>query len=206
MGSVGYRMVREFRDALAEQVFKPLTAACRQADPEFDYTGEFGQIERPLWKLVTERPPHLLDPRFRSWDEQLLAAVDAVIEPSSEEGEDEEPPPLAERTWGRRNTAAIGHFFSRSVPLAGRWLRMPADPLPGDDDVPRVQRPSYGASQRLVVSPGYEEEGFFHMPGGQSGNPLSPHFDDGHTAWVRGEATPFLPGPAAHTLTLRPGH
>ncbi len=204
VGSVGYRLVREFRDTLAAQVFPPLTEACRKADPEFDYAGEIGQAEGPLWKLVTQRPPHLLDPRFRSWDEQLLAAVDAVIEPPSEEGEGEEPPPLAERTWGRRNTAAIGHFFSRSVPLARRWLRMPGDPLPGDDDLPRVQRASYGASQRLVVSPGREEEGFFHMPGGQSGNPLSPHFDDAHGSWVRGEATPFLPGPPANTLTLRP--
>ena len=36
------------------------------------------------------------------------------------------------------------------------------------------------------------------MPGGQSGQPLSPFFLAGHEVWVRGERTPFLPGPAVH--------
>jgi penicillin amidase len=42
------------------------------------------------------------------------------------------------------------------------------------------------------------------MPGGQSGNPLSPFYRAGHEAWTRGEPTPFLPGPATHTLRLQP--
>jgi penicillin G amidase len=70
--------------------------------------------------------------------------------------------------------------------------------------MPRVQSPSFGASERFVVSPGREAEGIFHMPGGQSAHPLSPFFRAGHQAWVRGEATPFLPGPAVHRLTLQP--
>jgi penicillin amidase len=81
---------------------------------------------------------------------------------------------------------------------------MPADPLPGDADMPRLQGRSHGASLRLVVSPGHEAEGIFEMPGGQSGHPLSPFFRAGHEAWVRGEATPFLPGPTEHTLELKP--
>ena len=81
---------------------------------------------------------------------------------------------------------------------------MPADPLPGDIDMPRVQTPTFGASMRLVVSPGHEAEGLLHMPGGQSGHPLSPFYRAGHEAWVKGEPTPLLPGPAEHTLTLTP--
>jgi penicillin amidase len=42
------------------------------------------------------------------------------------------------------------------------------------------------------------------MPCGQSGNPLSPFYRAGHEAWVRGDPTPFLPGPKAHVLTLTP--
>jgi penicillin amidase len=56
----------------------------------------------------------------------------------------------------------------------------------------------------MAVSPGREEQGYFHMPGGQSGHPLSPHYRDGHGAWVHGEATALLPGPAVHTLRLVP--
>ena len=42
------------------------------------------------------------------------------------------------------------------------------------------------------------------MPGGQSGHPLSPYYRAGHEAWVAGEPTPFLPGPAVHRLRLEP--
>lgn len=62
----------------------------------------------------------------------------------------------------------------------------------------------YGASQRMAVSPGREAEGYFHMPCGQSGHPLSPHYRDGHGAWMTGKPTPFLPGAAVHTFRLEP--
>jgi len=39
---------------------------------------------------------------------------------------------------------------------------------------------------------------------GQSGNPLSPHYGDGHRAWEEGKPTPFLPGPAVEVLKLVP--
>ena len=197
--SVGYRAVREFRLALARQVFAPLTIACRKADPEFNYLARALQYEAPLWALVSERPAHLLDPKFRSWDEQLLAAVDAVIADFTKDGGK-----IAERTWGEANTARIQHPLSRAVPRLSRFLDMPSDPLPGDSNMPRVVRPSNGASERLVVSPGHEAAGFFHMPGGQSGHPLSEFYRNGHQAWVKGEPLPFLPGPALHTLTLKP--
>ena len=61
-----------------------------------------------------------------------------------------------------------------------------------------------GVSQRLAVSPGHESEGYLHMPCGQSGHFLSPHYRDAHDAWVEGQPTPFLPGPAIHKLVLKP--
>ncbi len=195
--SVGYRATREFRLALARQVFAPLTTPCRKADPGFDYLAHARQWEAPLWALVRERPEHLLDPKFRSWDEQMLAAADAVIaEFTKDAGR------IADRSWGEANTARIQHPLSRAAPRLSRLLDMPKDAFPGDSNMPRVLRPASGASQRLVVSPGREAFGFFHMPGGQSGHPLSEFYRKGHEAWVKGEPTPFLPGPPAHTLTL----
>ena len=78
----------------------------------------------------------------------------------------------------------------------------PPAALPGDSLMPRVQSVGFGASERFVVSPGREEAGLFHMPGGQSGHPFSPYYLAGHEAWARGLPTPFLPGPVKHTLTL----
>jgi penicillin amidase len=146
-----------------------------------------------------ERPRHLLDPRFESWEALLLESLDDTLDGLAADGR-----ALAERTWGERNTVLIQHPLSRAVPALGRWLDMPREALAGDAHMPRVQARRNGASQRLAVSPGREEAGYFHMPGGQSGHPLSPHFDDGHRAWARGEPTPFLPGPAVRVLTLRP--
>lgn len=197
--AVGYRLVREVRSRLLREVFVPLTAACKEADPEFEYRDATEQAEVALWKLVSEQPPHLLDPAYRSWPERLLAAVDAVIAQSAEEGV-----PLSGMTWGRANPAGIQHPLSLALPFLGRWLDMPDQPLPGDFNMPLLQRPGFGPSMRMVVSPGREEAGFFHMPGGQSGHPLSPHYRDGHAAWAEGRPTPFLPGPTVHALKLVP--
>ena len=90
------------------------------------------------------------------------------------------------------------------MPWLGRFLSMPRDALPGDTYVPRVLTPRTGASQRLVASPGHEATGILHMPGGQSGHPLSPHFGDQQRAWVEGTPVPLLPGAAVHNLTLVP--
>ncbi|MCY3730827.1 MAG: penicillin acylase family protein, partial [Rhodospirillaceae bacterium] len=106
-------------------------------------------------------------------------------------------------TWGRLNAVRIEHPLADALGFLGRRLVAHDEPLPGGDHMPRVQQRAHGASERFAVSPGDEANGYFHMPGGQSGHPLSPFFVAGHDAWVRGEPLPFLPGPAAHTLTLR---
>jgi penicillin amidase len=196
--SVGYRLVKEFRQEVRNQTFEPLVARCAAADERFDL-GEMRQLEGPLWRLVTEKPLHLLDPRFKSWDEALLAAADAVLARYAGE-------PLAERTWGERNLSRIRHPLSAALPaFAARFLDVPSRPLPGDVDMPRLQGPAFGSSERIVVSPGKEETGYFHMPVGQSGHPLSPNYRDGQKAWEEGRPTPFLPGKAVQRLKLVPG-
>ncbi len=197
--SVGYRALRTFHSLLERQVFGALTARCLAADPRFDFFFAARQREGPLWKLISERPIHLLSPKFKSWDEQILVAVDAMLLSLASDGRD-----LAKRTWGERNRSRIQHPFSRAMPVLQRFLDMPSEPLPGDVNMPRVQAPDQGASERLVVSPGDEENGFFHMPGGQSGHPLSPYYRAGHSAWAHGEQTPFISRQIAHRLTLIP--
>lgn len=202
--AVAYRVTRIFRSFVVQQVFAALTGEPVERENARFVPGRRGlrptrQFEGPLWKLVTERPLHLLDPKLESWDEQLLAAVDATLDLLATRG-----PRLADRTWGERNTVHVRHPLSRAVPMLSGFLDLEPRQLPGDDDMPRVQTPSYGASERFVVSPGREAESFFHMPGGQSGHPLSPFYRRGHEAWEKGEPTPFLPGPAAHRLRLVP--
>jgi len=184
-----------------QAVLSPVTARCRAADPEFRLH-DLHTLEGPAWALLTRRPAHLLDRRYSSWQSLLIAVVDAMLARESDDGTT-----LAGRTWGRTNTARIRHPLSESVPWLRRWLDMPADPLPGGhSDMPRIQGPDFGASERLVVSPGREEHSFFHMPCGQSGHPLSPYYRKGHADWVRGRTSPLLPGPPVSTLGLKPGN
>jgi penicillin amidase len=195
--SVSYRLVRVFRVTIIRSALRWLTASTAAVDERFDIRW-LPLVEGPVWQLVSERPPHLLSPRFKDWQEALLAAVDEMVDHLLKDG------PLADRTWGEMNTVRVNHPLSLAVPALGRWLNMPPTALPGDTHMPRVQGRSHGASERFVVSPGREEEGFFHMPTGQSGHPLSPHYGDGHGAWVEGGATAFLPGEPVEILRLVP--
>jgi penicillin amidase len=196
--SVAYRVVRNFRLHTAERALAPFIALAHAEYTAFNWRSL--PYEDALWQLVHEQPERLLNPAHATWPALLLAAVDDVTADVASSGG-----PLADFTWGARNTLRQAHPFSRFLPKPlAHLLDMPADPLPGDGDMPRVQGPRFGQSERLVVSPGHEDEAIFQMPGGQSGHPLSPFYRAGHVAWVKGEPTPLLPGPAAHRLTLMP--
>lgn len=197
-GSVAYRLVRQFRSAFVRDVMTTLTAPAQALDPGFDYTRSL-RGEGAVWQLVTERPAHLLSPKYSSWDDWILAAVDrAIAELTSDGGR------LADRAWGEANAGQFLHPLASAIPLFGRYLNMPSDQLPGDVYTPRAQAPRTGPSERMVVSPGREHEGILHIPTGQSGHPWSPHYGDQYRAWRDGEATPFLPGPAVTTMMLTP--
>ena len=198
INSVGYRVVRAFREEVRNRAFWSLNAACRQADPHFDYT-QIQQYEGPLWQLVTQQPSHLLDPHYADWPALLLEAADAARDKLTADGR-----PLAMHTWGDYNQVRIQHPFSRILPWLSDWLDMPTHSLPGDVHMPRVQTLTSGASERMVVAPGREATGILHMPSGQSGHPLSPFYRAGSDAWAQGEPTPLQPGPTKYRLELEP--
>jgi penicillin amidase len=196
--SVSYRITREWRLAVLERIkFGVLAPAAAAMGPDF-VMPDLPQFEGVAWQLASQRPAHLLPRAYDSWDALFLDAAREVDDALLQQGA------LTERNWGERNRAAICHPLTHALPrFTRRWLCMPPDPLPGDSAMPRIAGPQFGASERMVVSPGHEAEGFIEMPGGQAGNPLSPYWGAGHEAWVRGEPTPFLPGAATHTLVLK---
>ena len=197
--AVSYRMVRAWRLAVLARIADGLTAPAQVAlGPDF-VMPDLPQLEGVAWPLVTRQPRNLLPRRYASWPALFEDAAGEV------RGEFGKRGPLAQRTWGERNTARICHPLSMALPaFAKRLLCMPFDALDGDGNMPRVAAPDFGASERMVVSPGHEADGIIHMPGGQSGNPLSPFWGAGHEDWVRGRAMPFLPGKAEHMLRITP--
>ena len=197
--SVSYRIVRAWRLAVHARIADGLTAPAQAAMGDDFVMPDLPQLEGAVWPLLTERPTHLLSRRFPTWEALLEDAAVEVRDDLAQRG------PLEQRTWGERNTAKICHPLANALPATLKpALCMPADQLNGDGAMPRVQGPAFGASQRMVVSPGHEAEGIIHMPGGQSGNPLSPFWGAGHDDWVHGRPTSFLPGKTEYTLTLKP--
>ena len=198
--SVGYRLVSAFHNEVRQRAFDALMAPAHAAYGDDVQLNMSRQFDAPLWSLLTEQPQHLLPAAYASWNDFMLDAVRENIRYYNENFDGT----LADRTWGEYNTASIRHPLSGAVPLLSEWLDMPADPLTGDSDMPKAQGSTWGASERFSVYPGDEENSLLQMPGGQSGHPMSEFYRRGHSAWVEGEPTPFLPGQAQHELILQP--
>jgi penicillin amidase len=193
--SAAYYWIRHFRKLTMEKILTRILAPCFAADPAFPHT--MFDFEEPIWLIISEKPVHLLDRTFNSWNEELLAYIDEMIKeiPATE---------LKHETWGKHNTLKMHHPLHEGLPFFKEMLRTPPTPVSGDYYVLRVHGISEGASQRMAVIPGKEEQGIFETPGGQSGHPLSPHFQDSHEDWLNGHPTPFLPGKTINTLILTP--
>ncbi len=83
--------------------------------------------------------------------------------------------------WGRYRSTEISHI-----------LRLPGFghaglSLGGSEWCDNARPPRHGPSWRLGAKLGPQVKGWGIYPGGQSGNPGSPHYDDAVEAWARGE-------------------
>ena len=197
--STGYLIVKRFR----ENVIGASTGRVMQklaGETGFFHPARISiYLEYPTWTLVNKQPDQHTPAGYGDWHEFLVAQANKTLRDLTENGK-----PLHKQTWGDANILAIRHPLSGSIPLLGGLLNMPGESMHGDTYMPRVQRPNVGASQRMVVAPGHEEKGIFHMAAGQSGHPLSSYYALGHRDWVEGNPSPFLPGQGKWHLTLTP--
>ncbi len=197
--SVSYHAAHAFREKVTAAVLAPYVARVKARYPQFAWPSGDDR-GYAVWTLVTQRPPYLLDRRYPNWNALLADCARQVALDFTKA-----PGGITAQTWGLRNTTRIDHALSAALPAALRWLiDQPRAQLPGDDNMPRVQGPAVGASERFGIMPGHLADSYLHMPGGQSDNPLSPYYDTGWRVWAKGEPTPLLPGAAQHTLTLVP--
>jgi penicillin amidase len=196
--SVSYRLTRSFRLEVVDTILDGFAAAMRQKTKDFTLP-HLAQAEVLVDAILLQRPAHLLPPGYATWEDLLQKCAERVAQRLGAQ-----PGGLAARSWGEADATRIKHPLSGALPGMSWLLDMPSERLPGDSNMPRVQGVSFGASERFAVEPGHEEYGYFHMPGGQSDNPLSPFYGAGHADWAQGKATPFLPGETKYTLTLTP--
>lgn len=197
--SVGYGFLIQFRDVLARSIFMPLLERCLAEDRQFTYVGG---METPLRALLTARVPELA-PSGQGSEAWRSFFVDAM-ERSWRELRDTYGASPENVTWGQINHLQIQHPLSGALPGLSWLLDMSDSVAPGCDACVRMVSGKVSATERFVVSPGHAESGILHMPGGQSGHPLSPHYRDQQQAWSQGTALPLIGSPTRHTLTLVP--
>ncbi len=195
--STAFPILRLTRSHIALKVYpRILPALFPEEGPSFSINSF--RWDEPLYQLVTIGDPALCG-EAKSWDALIQAAAEEVLARLGKRGLNP-----GELMHGELNKLQIQHPLSRAMPLLGRWLDMASVELPGHSSTPRAQEPSFGASQRIVVQPGSEKEGIFHMPTGQSGHFLSRFYRAGHENWVQGRPSPFTPGPPTFRLVLKP--
>lgn len=192
------RLLDAYRHALQDVVIGPLVEPCRALDPGFTMRGVV--FEEPARRILETRPDHLLPPGRDGWSSMLADVLESVagslVQRTPERGLDV--------PWGDANRARIAHPLTMAAPQFASMLGMPDDPLAGHVLAVRVATPRFGASARMVVSPGAEDRGILHVPAGQSGHPLSLHFRSSHASWLAGEPTPFLAAAPTSRLVLKP--
>ncbi len=188
--------IKKFREQVYQAVLGDLiTHIVPEAKRSFSYYSS--QYEQVIWQLLNNNflP---LKPNAQL-DEVLTDALNKTIESFSGNNK-----PLFDYTWGEQNQLNIKHPISRAVPLLGYFLDRPQYTMPGDAHSPRVQTPSFGASQRMVITPSELQSAIYHMPGGQSGHPLSPFYTEGFEDWVIGTPSSLATGDTIHRLELVP--
>jgi len=202
LDSLGLGLLVEFREELMEAILAPYFSRCRELDPKFAYFWNYSDV--PLQRLLDAKLPELL-PGAEKYPDRNAFISDILRRSAKKLMKRYQVNDLEELTWGRINEAQIRHPLSAAVPWFSYFLDMPKNALPGCDECPRSFFREGGSSARLVVAPGHDEKGILHMPAGQSGHPLSPHYRDQHQRWVQGSPTPLGAGPTQHRLSFEPG-
>jgi penicillin amidase len=140
-----------------------------------------------LSALVRSRPDGWLDEGWEAAIEASLAAAVARLE--REHGSDR-----SAWEWGRVRSLTFQHPFGGRPPF-DRIFNLGPIPWGGDANTPAqaansaldpTANPLYLGTLRIAMDVGEWDRSLFSLAGGQSGNPLSPHYDDLFEVWRRG--------------------
>ncbi len=120
--------------------------------------------------------------------------------------------------WGRARQVTLSHPLGRP-PLLSSIFNIGPFPCPGDVNTvlqtgtvgeDPLSAPGAIPSLRMVLDVGDWDRSLFSLPGGQSGNPLSPHYRDLLPFWLEGRGVPIpwsqeaVESATVETLLLRP--
>ncbi len=200
--SIGFGLLVEYRQALANLIFSSYLQQCKAVDKNFKY--HWWKVDTPLRLLLTHKIPDTLpgSQKFSSWNDLLLQILEKTAKNIQQRFPEKS---LSLLSWGDMHKVQLQHPFSRVFPWLGFLLNMPQQPLTGCTYCVRVAAADFGASMRLVVSPGHEDNKILVISTGQSGHPLSAHYQDKYPYWVNGEKMEQTSNPEGFTMLFNPG-
>jgi penicillin amidase len=143
-------------------------------------------------RLLQERPEGWFPD---GWDREMADALATVVERL----ERDHGPDPARWAWGRLRTLTLRHPFGARRPF-DRAFNLGPIPYGGDTNtvsqasfspLDPLADPCYLGTLRMAVDVGEWDRSRAVLAGGQSGNPLSPHYADQFELWRRGETAPF---------------
>lgn len=148
------------------------------------------------------------------WPNEIVEAIAAAMRTLRDVAGDDE----ARWTWGRVRPVFLVHAFGSKPPLDRIWNRGPIEWGGDATTIPQgsvaFDAPLGNAigipNLRAVIDVGNWEASRWVLAGGQSGNPLSPHYDDMIALWLRGDSVTIAWSPesvknrAVNELTLLP--
>jgi penicillin amidase len=145
-----------------------------------------------LVRLVREQPEGWFK---RSWPEEMEDALATATKRLSKRFGSAS----SGWAWGQVRRLTLKHAFGDQRPL-DKVFNLGPFPWGGDANTVSnasapisqpTDNPIVIASLRMVLDVGNWDENTFSLPGGQSGNPLSPHYSDLLGYWKQGEGVPI---------------
>ncbi len=191
------------------------------------FADELGDVFEDYWNIRTEvihralgERPQWCDDVTTAEQESCAAVVSRALTVSLEylavtHGHD-----MADWRWGEAHAVRMKSRILGEIPAVGSWFEVNMESggeketlKAGGFDVADEERPfaqNHGAGYRAVYDLAEPERSVFIISTGQSGNPLSSHYEDYAEPWRDGEYLPMLTDRSAveqdsmGTLVLRP--
>ncbi|OFV88529.1 MAG: hypothetical protein A3D93_01090, partial [Acidobacteria bacterium RIFCSPHIGHO2_12_FULL_67_30] len=160
-----------------------------------------------LENILREHPPRWLPPKYQSYDELLLAALDRGVEQLRR---DTRAPDVRRLRWGDQQRVRFIHQLGERLPVLRRWFSVQGPAQSGSRYTVKQTYRTSGVSQRMVVDFSDLDASLMNITLGQSGHIASPHYQDQLEAWLAVESfsAPFtdtaVERAARHTQHLLP--
>ncbi len=172
-------------DAVAPVIFEEWAKELRKlAWDEFEVTPKTGRLQTPEdWRMVDLLKEDPLSPWFDIQKTDVRESAADIITASLFAASDQVEALVNNKedyAWADYNNASVQHY-----------MRLPAFskanlPVSGRKGTLNAQKGNVGPSWRMIVDLSSKVGADVVYPGGQSGHPGNPHYDDMVTDWVEG--------------------